>query len=1195
LTDQTRRDEGGDARDEWDDYRDDYYRDEFPLVTPRRMRLRVPRLSARMRRALRSASAVAVGVFLALGVAVGAFFLMLSRGPIAFAWLAPTIGESLDDLYGGRYRFLLADAAIANTDHGPTLSVSGLSVKAGGRTVLAAPRAELSVDLRSLLFGRIRPRRLEALDLELVLSVLSDGAITISAGAGADAPIAIDAAPSGETQAPPGQPVGRAAVLHQAAAMLRGLFDLVTSPDSAIGAIDRIGVQHGRLVIDDRTVDRVIRYSDLTLSLDKGAAGMKFNLAATGGTRRWGAVATATGTPGAHRVFDAHLHDLTLDEIALVGGFRNLKFDTDAPMSFDLHFALGANDSVLEAKGRFDVGAGFFRLEDPDHEPVMIETLSGAVRWDTAGRQFVIAPLAFKAGGFDMALEGSAVAPRQGGEGGQGGAESGAWRFGVRLAKPTVVAPERANEKNVAIDKGVLDATFRQAEKRLVFDTFAFSGPDANISLAGAIDWAKGSRVSYHLTAQDSQIRALTRLWPTHVATSVRSWFIDHAPAGILRRGAYSADFDDAALTAMRYFQSPPDDSVAADFEIVNATVTDALAGLPPITGLSGHAHVTGRTATFAATSGAVETSPGRRLSLAQGRLSVADNMIPTMPATLDMRLVGSVEAVADLLATPGVAAHAGMPIDPATLKGMVDGRARVDFEMNGDPRVDRTQLTIEANATNLSIEKFVGKERLEGATLGFVADRAGLRVNGSGKLYGAPATLDIRKPPGEKSVAQAQLTFVFDDAARAKAGYAIAGVAGPISATIKTPLPIEDVDTQIELDLSRATLDNPAPGLMKPAGRPAKASFVLARRGDGVTLDRLLFEAGAAQAQGVVELSREGAFRSARLTQARLSPGDDMRLDAQRAGDTVKIVVRGANIDARPMLKSWMAGASADRAPAGAGRTAAASASSSQFDDVDLEVKSPIVTGFGKQILANVELHMERRGGRARTFSLTGNFGRERLAVAMAPNHDGVPQVEISTLDGGSFLSFVDLYQKMDSGALTASILLQPNRADGGLRIRDFYLKHEPTMRQLMAQAGAERLERGGWRFDPDSVRIGQLQAGFTWSGGRLSVREGVMSGPEIGLTFDGFIDFSRESVDLGGSYVPAYALNSLLSNIPVLNVFITGGQNEGIFALNYRLAGSLNAPAATVNPLSVITPGLLRKIMGVIDGSTRPPDMGR
>ena len=54
-----------------------------------------------------------------------------------------------------------------------------------------------------------------------------------------------------------------------------------------------------------------------------------------------------------------------------------------------------------------------------------------------------------------------------------------------------------------------------------------------------------------------------------------------------------------------------------------------------------------------------------------------------------------------------------------------------------------------------------------------------------------------------------------------------------------------------------------------------------------------------------------------------------------------------------------------------------------------------------------------------------------------------------------------------------------------------------------------------------------------------------------------------------------------------------VAGGQNEVVFALNYRLTGDISAPIVTVNPLSAIAPGLMRKIMGVLDGTAHVPGM--
>jgi AsmA-like C-terminal region len=1141
--------------------------------------------------ALRVAAMILFGVVLLVSMAAGAFFLLLSRGPISLDWLTPRIVRALDERFAGRFDFQLRGASIASSDHGPGLAIDGLVVREGGRAIFAAPRAELSIDWPSLLIGQVKPRRLEALDLDVRLSLQPDGTVAVSAGADSLATTKIEPPPPGDSpvlDAAVASPE-RAALLKTAAGALRGLMDLVTSRDSPIGVLDKLGLQHGRLTIDDRTIDRVIVYKDMTLSLTKADGAMRFSLAATGPARRWTVTAAATGAPGQPRSFTAHVRDLTIDEISLIAGARAAGFDTDAPLGVDMNFSLSPSDIVLEAKGAVEIGKGFFRLDEPDHEPVMIDRIMAQAIWNRHERRVDLAPIQFKAGGFDMALAGEAIAPPELPPGADPGAD--AWTIRLGLVRPTQVLPERLGEKVVDIAKGSMEARVLNGQGRAVVDRLVFDGPGLQVAATGSLRYRGEFRIGYTLDVTDTPIRTLARLWPTHVAPPVRVWFVDHVPAGVIKRAHGAGDFDIDAITAMRYELSPPDASLSIEGDIANASVVEVVPGMAPITGISGSLKVTGRTASFDATSGGLDTAPGRHITIEQGRFSIADNALRPTPAALDLKVAGSVEAVADLLALPAIAGHATIPIDPAMIKGQVDGKVRIDFEIGDNPRDEMTTFAIDAVASNLTIERLIGKERLEQGNLHVIADRVGLKVTGTGRLYGAPATLDVRRGFGEKGPAQAQVTFTFDEAARARAGFGVAGVGGPISAIVRTPLPVEDLNTRIELDMSRTVFDNPVPGVVKAAGRPAKASFLMVKRGDGIALEQFNFDAGPTQAQGVIELTKEGGLRGARLAPVRLSPGDDMKLDITRAGEGLKVVARGSNFDARPMLGSLIR-SGADKGVAGAG----AGGGKGATDDISVEFKSPIVTGHGKQILSNVDFQLDSRGGKPRALSLTGSFGRDQLAVTMARSAGGAPQIEISTNDAGAFLAFLDIYRKMENGVLTASVQIGQNRADGTVKIHDFFVKGEPTIRQLMAQSGVSRTDnRGVTRFDPDLVRVGRLLSDFTWSQGRLAVRDGVVSGPEIGLTFEGYVDFSRDRLDLAGSYVPAYALNNLLSNIPVLGVVIAGGQNEGIFALNYHVTGLLSAPVVSVNPLSAIAPGLMRKIMGVLDGTTRMPDNGR
>lgn len=1139
-------------------------------------------------RPYRVAGAAFLGVVVLLGLLVGAFFLRLAYGPLALSWLAPEIVASLHELSGGAYNFQLAGASVANTANGPTVTVDGLVVKNGARAIFAAPRAELSVDLPSLLIGRVKPRRLVALGLQLRLSVHPDGTVAVSAGA--EPVTATKIAPAPTTAPPisvPGAAPQRVELLRAAAGALRELMDLATSPASPIGRLDRVAVSGGTLVFDDRTMDRVVTYRDLTLSLEKGDGEMLFSAGATGPSRRWTAGAAAKGAPGARRDFLAEVHDLTIDEISLIGGFRRTGADTDAPLSGSLSFALGPDNRVLQAVGRVDVGKGFFRLDEPDHEPVMIDDINLTAGWDPAAHKILLSPITFKAGGFDLAFTGEAIPPPETAD--AAAPETDAWKIDVHLEKPTLVSPERVFEEPVKVNEAIFQGRLLNTLGKFVVDRFTLEGPHLHAGLTASAQFRDDVRVAYELVTHDTAIAKLARLWPTHVAPPVRAWFVEHISKGFLKTAKCAGEFDDAALVAMRYERPPPDDAVRVDGEVVDATVVDVVPGMPSITDVSGTLHVTGRTATFLAQSAILESAPGRRLTLKDARFAIPDNAIRPTPAQLDIDVSGNVEAVADVLNVPAIAKYASIPVQAENIKGQLAGRLHLDFEVGFDARDDQTKFTIDATTNNLVVEKLIGKERLDNGTLHVLASPDGLHVTGNGRIFGAPSTLDLHRAFGEKGAAQAQMTLTFDDAARQRAGYAIAGISGPINAIVRTPLPIDDVNTQIELDLTRTTIDHPIPGLTKAAGKPGKASFLFGKRGDAIILDQFNFEAGPAQAIGSIDLTREGWFRAAKFSSIRLSPGDDMHVDIARNGDVAKVVARAANFDARPLLLSLVR-VNGERAGAGGGKGYANNGVG--IDDVDIDFKSPIVTGHNKQILSNVDLKMERRSSKLRTLAVNGFFGREQLAIVMARNQNNAQQVEVASNDAGSFLSFLDVYRKMDAGILNASVQLGPNRAEGGLRIHDFFVKGEPTMRQLMAQSGVSRTDdRGVTRFDPDLVRVGQLQTKFAWTNGNLAVNEGVMSGPEIGMTFDGFVDFPRDRVDLSGTYIPAYALNSLLSNIPVLGVVITGGEHEGIFALNFRVTGQLSAPTVNVNPLSAIAPGLMRKIMGVLDGTVRPP----
>ncbi|MET0155600.1 MAG: AsmA-like C-terminal region-containing protein [Rickettsiales bacterium] len=120
-------------------------------------------------------------------------------------------------------------------------------------------------------------------------------------------------------------------------------------------------------------------------------------------------------------------------------------------------------------------------------------------------------------------------------------------------------------------------------------------------------------------------------------------------------------------------------------------------------------------------------------------------------------------------------------------------------------------------------------------------------------------------------------------------------------------------------------------------------------------------------------------------------------------------------------------------------------------------------------------------------------------------------------------------------------------------------------------------------WR--EEGYPIDRFKAPFSYERGVIRVIDaatiGAPLGATIGATADGTIDLTRDAVRLRGVMVPAQGgVNKLVATIPIVGKLVTGGKNEGLIGVNYEINGAISDPKLSVNPLSILTPGILRKI---------------
>lgn len=1114
------------------------------------------RLPGRWRRvSARGLLFACLGIFggLAAGalLAVGVMAYRLSLGPIALDSLTPRIAQSLSDRFDDQYTFQLGPTSLERGETGIGLTFQGVVIKdRAGRTVLVAPKGEVGLDLWDFALFSVRAKRLELVGVDLALNVRPDGALSISAGQsiGAAGGVSFDL---------PATPPDAAGGGHRSsifAALGWGMINAMTSQSLPL---DRLGVVHGRMTVDDATTGQKKQLDDVNLDFDRSHGDAALRIAARGQAGPWSlSVKARSGRAGA---LEIEAHDLNFADILLGAGMREFAFETDMPISFKLDLQMNDARKLAAMDGRFSLGAGYFKLEDPDHEPMLIDEAGGALHWDPAAQKVLVQDVQIFEGETHIFFSGAVTPPAAG---------DPAWRLEF-ASSDVVFAGERPGEKPIRIEQSAFHARYLADEKRFILDDFSIAGPDANGAMkAEIVATDQGPTLKLDLTIGRSPITNLARLWPTFIAPEVRNWCIENLKGGELVSAALSIDWDAAAFAAAREKRPIPPDSVHGTFTAKDVAA-QLLPGLPPMTGMEGGGVMTGHDVTIKATRGFIDAAPGKRIVASDISFVVPDTTPkPLNPAEASAHFQGGADALLELVSRDPLKKYVGAQADFSNAKGRFDGKLTIDMKLGKTARAEDAAVYADAALTNLQIDKFLGAERFDQASMTVSVDRGAIKIASEGKLFGAEATITASKGPNDDGVAQ--VAFTLDDAARAKRGLSFgAGVSGPIAVKVKTAFGRTGAG-DAELDLTRASLDNVLPGLVKPAGKAARATFAFKSDGDGFAISNLAFEGAGASIKGAAQFSGDGALLSAKLTQVKLSPGDEMRADVSLADSVWKIAVRGAALDARPVLKGLFA----------AGQP-------SDVKNYDLDFRVASVSGANRQALSQVDMVVARRDGQLRQMRLNATLGGGALTVRREESGNLLVQGS----DAGALLKFFDFYTRMEKGTFDLVVRNNDGRQEGAINIKNFVLRNEPALRQLVA-AGQTQTTSSGLKVDPNVAPFQKLTGQFSRSPGRIDLHNALIYDQQMGLTAQGFIDYRGDRVDLAGTFVPAYQVNNLVAHVPIVGMLLGGDAHEGLFAINYRISGPASAPTLTVNPLSAVTPGFLRKIFGAFDGTAQSYD---
>jgi hypothetical protein len=1111
-------------------------------------------VAAVAKRAWRGVVTIAVTVCVAVVTLGFAAAVLLVSGFIPLSGLEGRISAAIEERLGPNWKVEAAQAELTRTDGRSRLRVREVSFRHAGGASFRAPEAVLGYDPMALLRGDFRLVSLDLRGVNIRLGVRQDGSLLLEQ----------DAQPEQVSKTPvAGDPVD-----WDAFAGAMNAIGALVSNDGLLGSLEVAGIGGARVTLIDPAGRQRSGLEDVDIKLERFGGGQaRLSMRGRIGPRWKELAIDLASAPDGTRSATVDIQRFEPAEaVALAFGNAMVALDGLA-LSGKISFTQTGSGERRLAAG-LAVAPGVIRVHNAGLDPIEVQGAKLDFGSDDGLKTIKVATAQILAG--ETKLAGS----------GQARNEGGIWHLALDGSGQVA-----GIGKDAAV---VLSALRTQIE----VDPAAGEVRMGNLSFKGPLINAEGSGMArrrdeqnshqFQIRAVDTDMRAALAVWPAVTSPGLHGALSEMVKGGRVEEIDVKVTMSPEANMRLWSGKGMDDDAVAVRLKASQVSFLPN-PGLPLLTDARVVGSTTGRTVDLAISQATAELGEGRKLQLSDGTFAMSDTWAERPQARIGFRSTGSADAMVALLNFPSLREFSPLKIEPGALRGTIDLTEQITLPLINDLTFSDIVIRSSGMLSNIASDSLLGGEKLEGANLALNYDRGQLSIKGEGRVGGDKAPIELKQNAKGQGVATVPL--MLDSAALKRRGFGPeTGISGPLQVKVTKPLGRSpDAPPRVEVDLVRAAIDTGVPGVSKPAGRAGKATFNYVVDDDGPDLEDLTIESAPLFAKGRISLNKQNAFESASFSQLRLSPGDNLtKVEIGRDGAVTRLSVRGTVLDARPFVRDLFD----TPAPTRGGR---GNQNAAPGPDFDLDLDVPILTGFNNEALGNSQLKLSRRSGAMRSIGYQGRIGKADLSIKQARQGD---RVVVQSENGGAILRFLDLYRRAYGGDLILQLGAGEGRQPGELLMRNFTVRDEPALRRVVGPPGSQgpgaqdSTGAPAPRIDASDVAFTKLRAEFVRSASRIDINDAVLWGQQVGFTIQGNVDYARDRVDIGGTFVPGYAFNNAFAQVPVVGMILGGGQYGGLFAVNFRVSGSASQPTMTVNPLSAIAPGILRRFVDPLGG---------
>ncbi len=661
----------------------------------------------------------------------------------------------------------------------------------------------------------------------------------------------------------------------------------------------------------------------------------------------------------------------------------------------------------------------------------------------------------------------------------------------------------------------------------------------------------------------DVPVAKFESLWPPALSKGGRRWVLANVHDGVLDEAAVQLD-----LTVNPAARSAEVISAHGTMRCHDATIS-YFQGLNPARKVTFTATLNNKQLLFTPTGGSVKS-----VQITGGSLQITDLGASIEWLAIDLAVAGPIQDILETVdAKPLRYAH-DIGVDPTQVAGRTEANVHFKLPLLHDVRLDQVQYGVKASLSGAAITNVAMNRNLTDGNFALEITRPGAHLQGSSRFDGVPLSIDANlffKPTnGARARYRVALTLNDEQRRRLALDFLPGRVAGPVEVDLTYRVfDATHAEADATLDLRSASLSVAEAGWKKPPSAPASARLVLDLHDEQVTRLREI-EIKAAGLDGRFALTLEPATgRIDRVDVQRLVIADDDVTGSvlrQREGGW-QVDLRGPSLD----LSRWIKDLHKNSPPQGP------DTEPSLHIDASLD---RLIIGPQRQV-NDVAARLSREGSDWRAAQIDARFPNGRRLSLHSANEQGRRNLTFRSDDLGSTLSLFDISDNIVGGQVTITGQVSDSAGKqvvaGHIEGEDYSLVRAPAFARILSLPSFSGV---GSMLAGSGIPFSTLRGDFAYSDNHLVLDNLLAYGGAIGVTSNGVADLGRDRLDLQGTIVPAYALNSIIGNIPVIGSLLLGGEGQGLFAANYRVTGSAADPKVSVNPLSALAPGFLRRL---------------